>query len=140
MSREHVQPGKNLSKDQRKRDRRETLRRVDDQHREQLLRDRDRKLRSLLELGQLIGLDLKIDGLLVQIAEKAAEVMGADRCSLFLHDFKTDELWSTVAMGMEGEVIRIPSSAGLAGACFQTGETINLKDAYEDSRVNKAVD
>jgi len=38
------------------------LRRVDDQHREQLLRDRDRKLRSLLELGQLIGLDLKIDG------------------------------------------------------------------------------
>ena len=140
MSGDHVQPEIPLTEERRKRDRRRTLRRVDDQRREQLLSDRDRKLQSLLELGQLIGLDLKVDGLLRQIAEKAAEVMGADRCSLFLHDFKTDELWSTVAMGMEGEVIRIPSGAGLAGACFQTGETINLKDAYEDSRFNKAVD
>jgi len=136
----HVQPEISLSEERRRRDRRKILRRVNDQRREQLLSDRDHKLQSLLELGQLIGLDLKVDGLLRQIAEKAAEVMGADRCSLFLHDFKTDELWSTVAMGMEGEVIRIPSQTGLAGACFHTGETINLKDAYKDERFNKAVD
>jgi signal transduction histidine kinase len=91
-------------------------------------------------LGQLIGLDLHLNEMLVQISRKACEVMEADRCSIFLHDPNTDELWSTVALGMAGEVIRIPSSIGLAGYCFQTGETINLKDAYTDDRFNKEVD
>ena len=66
--------------------------------------------------------------------------MEADRCSIFLHDPHTDELWSTIALGMAGEVIRIPSGVGLAGHCFQTGETINLEDAYTDKRFNKEVD
>lgn len=100
----------------------------------------DRRLRSLLELGQIIGLDLQIDEMLIRIAQKACEVMEADRCSLFLHDPATDELWSTVALGMRGQVIRIPSGAGIAGHCFRTGETINLKDAYADPRFNKEID
>jgi len=102
--------------------------------------DRIRKLHSLLELGQLIGLDLQLDEMLVQIAQKAREVMGSDRCTLFLHDPKSGELWSKVALGMAGQVIRIPSGAGIAGHCFQTGETINLPDAYADSRFNREVD
>ena len=102
--------------------------------------DRIRKLHSLLELGHLIGLDLQLDEMLVQIARKAREVMGSDRCTLFLHDPNSGELWSKVAIGMAGQVIRIPSGAGIAGHCFQTGETINLPDAYADSRFNKEVD
>ena len=107
---------------------------------EQARSDRIRKLYSLLELGQLIGLDLKLDEMLVQIARKACEVMGSDRCSLFLHDPATGELWSKVALGMGGQVIRIPCGAGIAGHCFRTGETINLAEAYADSRFNKEVD
>lgn len=99
-----------------------------------------RKLHSLLELGHLIGLDLQLDEMLAQIAQKARDVMGSDRCTLFLHDPKSDELWSKVALGMGGQVIRIPRGAGIAGHCFQTGETINLPDAYADSRFNKEVD
>jgi len=102
--------------------------------------DKIRKLHSLLELGRLIGLDLKLDEMLVQIAQKACEVMESDRCTLFLHDLETDELWSKVALGMGGQVIRIPAGAGVAGHCFQTGETINLADAYADIRFNKEVD
>jgi signal transduction histidine kinase len=41
---------------------------------------------------------------------------------------------------MEGQVIRIPCGAGIAGHSFQTGETINLADAYADPRFNKEVD
>jgi adenylate cyclase len=78
--------------------------------------------------------------MLLQISQKACEVMDADRCSIFLHDPYTDELWSTVAMGMAGQVIRIPSSVGFAGYCFQTGETVNLEDAYTDERFNQEVD
>jgi signal transduction histidine kinase len=121
-------------------ERRRYVRRAEDRVRERTLHEGKRKLRSLVELGQIIGLDLEIEGMLLKIAEKAAEVMSADRCSLFLHDPNTGELWSTVAMGLEGQVIRIPSDVGLAGFCFQTGELINLQDAYEDPRFNQEVD
>jgi signal transduction histidine kinase len=131
---------KDFSKDRRKGERRKILRRSEDKIREQAYRGKIRKLQSLLDLGQLIGLDLQLHEMLLKISQKACEVMEADRCSIFLHDPNTDELWSTVALGIAGEVIRIPSGAGLAGHCFLTGETINLEEAYRDKRFNKEVD
>jgi signal transduction histidine kinase len=128
----------NMTSDQG--DRRKFMRRAEDKVREQMLHERARKLHSLLELGQIIGLDLQLNEMLLQIAQKACEVMEADRCSVFLHDPHTDELWSTVALGMGEQVIRIPSDAGVAGSCFQSGEVINLDDVYRDSRFNKEVD
>ncbi len=127
-------------KDRYETDRRKSARRQEDKLRELAYRERARKLHSLLELGQLIGLDLQLNDMLSQIAVKACEVMEADRCSVFLHDPATDELWSTVALGMGAETIRIPSSSGLAGASFQTGEIFNLEDAYQDPRFKKEVD
>ncbi len=126
--------------ERRKGDRRITLRRIEDKARSHEEQEKARKLNSLLELGQLIGLDLRLNDMLLQISQKACEVMEADRCSIFLHDSNTDELWSTVATGMRGKVIRIPSSVGFAGYCFQTGETVNLEDAYMDERFNREVD
>jgi len=129
-----------MVKDRRKGERRKTFRRHEDRVRHKNLAEGDRKLHSLLELGQIIGLDLQLKEMLLQIAQKACEVMEADRGSVFLYDPSTDELWSTVALGMKGEVIRIPSWSGLAGACFQDGKTINLEDVYQDPRFNKEVD
>ena len=129
-----------MNQDRRKGDRRKIFRRSEDRVRYQNLVERDRKFHSLLELGQIIGLDLQLKEMLLQIAEKACEVMEADRGSVFLYDPNTDELWSTVALGMGGEVIRIPSRIGLAGACFQDGKTMNLEDVYQDPRFNKEVD
>jgi signal transduction histidine kinase len=126
--------------ERRKGDRRKSFRRSEDRAQDQVRTTHARKLHSLLELGQLIGLDLQLNDMLLQISQKACEVMEADRCSIFLYDPNTDELWSTIALGMSGEVIRIPSGVGLAGHCFQTGETINLEDAYTDKRFNKEVD
>jgi signal transduction histidine kinase len=99
--------------------------------------DQDRKLRSLLQLGQLIGLDLQLDEMLLQIARKAAEVMEADRFSIFLHNPETNELYTTVALGMGRQVIRIPADSGIAGYCLQSGETVNLEDAHTDPRLNR---
>ncbi len=127
-------------KDRRKGDRRKLLRRDEDKARHRAEQEKARKLHSLLELGQLIALDLRLSDMLLEISQKACEVMEADRCSIFLHDPATDELWSTIAMGMGGKVIRIPSSIGFAGYCFQTGEAVNLEDAYTDERFNREVD
>lgn len=136
-----VSSQENISSNNRpKIDRRKAVRRQEDRLGEEAHQERDRKLHSLLELGQTIGLDLQLNEMLSQIAQKACEVMEADRCSVFLYDSTTDELWSTVAMGMGGEVIRMSSKAGIGGHSFQTGEVINLKDAYTDRRFNKEVD
>jgi len=140
MPQENLIRTKLFPKERRKGERRKIVRRIEDQVRKENQNTKARKLHSLLELGRLIGLDLQLNEMLLQISQKACEVMEADRCSIFLHDPKTDGLWSTVALGMAGEVIRIPSGAGLAGDCFQTGKTINLEDAYSDNRFNREVD
>jgi len=116
------------------------IRKSEDSDREASLHHRYRKYQSLLELGQIIGLELRLDNLLLQIAQKACEVLEADRCSMFIYDPYQDELWSTVAMGLGEQVIRIPSNVGVAGHCFQSGAVINIEDAYEDPRFNREVD
>ncbi len=126
--------------ERRQKDRRKQIRRASDRTEAEVQIEKIRKLQSLLELGRLIGLDLQLNEMLRQIAQKATEVMEADRCSLFLFDPETDELWSTVALGMGDRVIRIPSGAGVSGYCFKSGEAVNLEDVYADPRFNREVD
>ena len=64
-----------MIEDRRKGERRKTFRRSEDRARQQNLAERNRKLHSLLELGQIIGLDLQLKEMLLQIAQKACEVM-----------------------------------------------------------------
>ena len=97
-------------------------------------------LTSFFELGQLIALELNLEEMLIQIAKKAAEVIGADRYNLFLHDKETDELWTPVAVGKEGRHVRIPAGLGVSGYSFSTGETVNLTDAYADPRFYQPAD
>ena len=56
--------------ERRKGDRRKMLRRSEDQVQEQARTTHARKLHSLLELGQLIGLDLQLNDMLLQISQK----------------------------------------------------------------------
>jgi signal transduction histidine kinase len=121
-------------------DRRRAKRREGDRRLDHFYQEQSRRLQSLLELGRMITLDLKLEPLLTQIAQKAAEIVKADRCSVFLCDKQRDELWSTVALGLKDQTIRIPAGSGLAGACFQSGQPINLADVYQDPRFNPEVD
>jgi signal transduction histidine kinase len=93
-----------------------------------------------VELGSIIALDLLIDAILIQIGEKACEALNADRYSIFLYDDATHELCTTVALGMGSEQIRIPVDSGIAGHCFTTGKTVNIRNAYTDPRFNKEID
>ena len=121
-------------------DRRKANRRTEDRRQFHFYQEQSRRLQALLELGRMITLDLKLEPLLTQIAQKAAEIVKADRCSVFLYDSKTDELWSTVALGLKDQTIRIGAGTGLAGACFQSGQPINLAEVYQDPRFNPEVD
>ncbi len=97
-------------------------------------------LLALLKVGRTIALETNIDTLLTIIAQEIKLALNADRCTVFLFDRKKDELWSKVALGMDTQEIRFSAKSGLAGYVAQTGETINIKEAYKDPRFNKEID
>ncbi len=102
--------------------------------------DHQDPLFALLRLGRSIAAETNIDSLLQVIMEETKNALSADRCTVFLLDKDTDELWSKVALGMGSQEIRFPAHMGLAGHVAMSGETINIKDAYNDSRFNKEID
>ena len=96
---------------------------------------------SLVKISRSITALTDIDELLRIIAEETKNALQADRCSVFLWDKDTNELWSKVALGLESsQEIRFPADKGLAGYVVKTGESINIIDAYNDSRFNPEVD
>jgi signal transduction histidine kinase len=119
---------------------RQSFRRAEDRKTLQIQKEQNHKLQSLLELGRIIGLDLQIEAILQQIAKKTAEIMDADRCTIYLHNSKTEELWSTIALGLSGQTIRMSDRMGIAGYCFHNKKIINLMEAYSDPRFNQQVD
>lgn len=97
-------------------------------------------LLALLKIGQSVAAETDIDVLIKVIAEETKAAIQADRCSVFLYDKKTNELWSKVALGMDSQEIRFPADKGLAGHVVSSGAIINIKDAYQDDRFNKEID
>lgn len=95
---------------------------------------------SLVKIGRSITAQTDIDLLLKVIAEETKIALQADRCTVFLLDKDTDELWSKVALGIGSQEIRFPADKGLAGYTVRTGESINITDAYNDERFNPDVD
>jgi HD-GYP domain-containing protein (c-di-GMP phosphodiesterase class II) len=103
------------------------------------LQSRVQKLTSVLGVAKAMAAEHSLDPLLELILDEAAKVVSADRCSLFILDRETDELWSRIAHGTTRE-IRFPSGTGLAGTVAKTGQSINLPDAYADPRFNRTFD
>lgn len=97
-------------------------------------------LRRLLDVNAAITSEMELEALLRKIVEVTSRIIHADRSTLFLHDEKTGELWSLVAEGLETRVIRFPATLGLAGACFTSGQPINISSAYDDPRFHRDVD
>ncbi|MEW5725768.1 MAG: GAF domain-containing protein, partial [Thermodesulfobacteriota bacterium] len=98
------------------------------------------KMAIMLDVATAVAQTLDLDALIIKIMNKTAEILDAERSSLFLLDEEKGELWSKVALGAEMTEIRFPRSVGLAGHVVDTGETLNILDAYRDPRFNPAVD
>ncbi len=95
---------------------------------------------ALVNIGQAVAAEKNIDLLIKTIAEETKTAMNADRCTVYLYDKEHNELYSKVATGLDTKELRVPADKGLAGHVVKTGETINIKDAYNDKRFNPDVD
>ncbi|MFI5341729.1 MAG: HD-GYP domain-containing protein [Candidatus Methylomirabilales bacterium] len=104
------------------------------------LQTRVEKLTALLDVGKAMASERNLDRLLQLILGEVTKVMEAERSSLFLVDRERNELWSKIAQGLEVREIRIKIGMGISGYVAQTGEILNIQDAYADSRFNQETD
>ena len=79
------------------------------------------RLRSekLIELSKNLALSSDLSAILQLVIDALRDLLDAERATVFEYDAQADELFTQVAHGLGGEapkVIRIPASAGIAGA------------------------
>ncbi|MBD3421519.1 MAG: GAF domain-containing protein [Chitinivibrionales bacterium] len=98
----------------------------------------ENKLYLLLELSESLVKERDLKTILIKMMDTTKLILNCDRCSIFLHDDLTAELWTIVAHGVNE--IRVPNKKGIVGNVYQSGETINITDAYNDPRFNSSVD
>src|SRR3990172_2960268 len=97
------------------------------------------KYSTLFNLCHMMSYERDLNTLLDFLVKNSAEVVDADRASIFLFDKKRNELWSKVAIGTT-VVIRFDARLGIAGEVLKTGEIINAEDAYSHPKFNREVD
>jgi len=106
---------------------------------EEMVKAREKEM-QFLDIVSDVTAEIELGSLLQRVMVEATRMLNADRSTLFLNDEKTDELFSRVAMGDGIGEIRLPNSAGIAGAVFQSRETVNIPYAYADLRFNPEFD
>jgi putative ABC transport system ATP-binding protein len=104
---------------------------------EDLTREVNRFL-SVLQVTRHAAFERMLEQILEAFTLKIGALLGADRATLFIVDRAKGEIWSKVAE--EEREIRFPLGAGVAGHVAATGRAMNVPDAYEEPRFNRAID
>ena len=112
---------------------------VGSQFAERMARVRAQEM-DFLNIVADITSELDLGALLQRVMGEATRMLDAERSTLFLNDEQTGTLFSRVAQGAKQGEIRLPNTAGIAGAVFTTGRTINIPHAYADLRFNPSFD
>lgn len=95
-------------------------------------------MEDFLKAIRNISAEISPDDAAKTIIKETCALLNADRSTLFFVDAEANELILVIAKGANN--IRIPIGNGLAGAVAQTGDSINIPDAYEDPRFSSAFD
>jgi phosphoserine phosphatase RsbU/P len=91
-------------------------------------------LESIIEATKSLNSTIDLAELMNIILRLASRQTAAERGTVFLVDKEREEIWSLVGLGLDQQEIRMPINQGLAGWVATHGETVNIADAYEDSR------
>lgn len=107
---------------------------------ENAFEDQIRRHRMLLELGQIITSEMNLEALFGLIMRQTNGFMNTERCSVFMFDEESQELWSLVSTDLKRNEIRIPADQGVTGRVFQSKTPLLINDAYSDPRFLSDVD
>ena len=100
--------------------------------------DIEKSVEKILKLGVDVRGVFSLDGLLQLLADRAKEIIDVDRCSIFIHNQESDELWTKVAHGVESLTISIHK--GIVGEVFRTKEPKIVNDVSQDSNFLADID
>ena len=93
---------------------------------------------KLADFGKELLNCAKLEEGLPLIAKYTTDIIGAERCSIFIYDHKKDILWTTFADGMEK--IIVGSKDGIVGQSLIKKEIIIENDAHSNPCFLKEVD
>ncbi len=96
----------------------------------QFLVEASQVLNSTLDLGELLDLILKL----------ARREIGADRGSVYVVDKDRREIFTILAQGLEQKEIRLAFGQGVAGHVAETGQIMNIADAYTCPQFDRSFD
>lgn len=86
-------------------------------------------LASLIAVASDLTSELEFDRLFPLVVSRVTTVMAAERTSLYVIDWEKREIWTKVAEGIE--TIQLPLGQGISGRVAETGESLNVADAWE---------
>ncbi len=92
---------------------------------------------ALKRVGQAVA-DKDLEELLALIVTAAAEVVGAERATLYLRE--GESLVSHVKIGDELATIAMPIGHGIAGYAAKTGKVVRVANAHRDARFDPSWD
>ncbi len=95
-------------------------------------------LRRILGVTRALAAPFDLTTMLAEVVNAAAQVLDAERGSVWLHDAATHELVLKVATGLDS--VRLPAGKGIVGTCARTLQIINVPDCYADPRFDPALD
>ncbi|MGC8728487.1 MAG: HD domain-containing phosphohydrolase [Elusimicrobiales bacterium] len=98
------------------------------------------RLNLLVQFGAIISKETNLTKLLEVIAGQVEKILSSQRCSIFIYDHKTNELWSRIARGLNNTEIRVPVGKGIVGWVADTGQSLNIEDAYKSDKFNPEID
>jgi DNA-binding response OmpR family regulator len=100
----------------------------------------NKRLTVLLEISRSLTSITDLDELLSHIIKMTAEVLSAERATVFIYDKEKDELWSRTGIGLKASEIHFPASQGIAGEIFMSGNSLIISDPYNHESFNKEFD
>ncbi len=97
-------------------------------------------LDALIEASKLLNSTLDLEQLLEIILDIAGRQTHAATGTIYIADTSTQTLWSKVSDYDQKKDLRLPFGSGIAGWVAESGETVNVADAYQHPRFTDAFD
>ena len=90
---------------------------------------KESKFTKLADFGRELLSKASLEDGLPLISKYVKEVVGAERCSIFIYDAQEHRLWSTIAEGVKR--IEVDVEEGVVGHTIRIKEPIITNNAYE---------
>ncbi|RAL20212.1 hypothetical protein DL240_17675 [Lujinxingia litoralis] len=103
------------------------------------LQQQQRRYSSLLQISSALGATLDRNEFLEITLEQLTELMRAERSTLYLVEQPSGRLHGKIAQGSNTQIVLEPGQ-GVAGWVAQSGQSINIRDAYNDPRFHADID